>query len=79
VAAFILGGGRDACIAVNHAFILHKKSASKKLNLFVAGPRASHMLMNSLGQKHRSKLALFPDGRMDANSCFAEPRCASHD
>jgi hypothetical protein len=36
LAALVLGGGRDARIAVNHSFILHQKSASKKPNLIKA-------------------------------------------
>ena len=32
LSGFVLGGGRDARIAVNHAFIVHHKYASKKPN-----------------------------------------------
>jgi hypothetical protein len=39
LAALVLGGRRDAGIAVNHGFILHQKCASKKPNLF-KGPLA---------------------------------------
>jgi hypothetical protein len=34
LAALVLGGGRDPRITVNHDFIVHQKSASKKLNVF---------------------------------------------
>jgi hypothetical protein len=36
LSGFVLGGGRDARIAVNHAFIVHQESASKKAN-FING------------------------------------------
>jgi hypothetical protein len=34
LSGFVLGGGRHAGIAVNHARIVHGKSASEKANLF---------------------------------------------
>jgi len=36
LSGFVLGGGRDAGMAVNHARIVHQKSASKKPN-FIKG------------------------------------------
>ena len=42
LAALVLGGRRDARVAVNHGFILHQKSASEKPNLFKA-PISMHI------------------------------------
>ena len=38
LSGFVLGGGRDARIAVNHASIVHLKSASKKPNFIKGEP-----------------------------------------
>jgi hypothetical protein len=38
LSGFVLGGGRDAGIAVNHACIVHQKSASQKPNCIKGAP-----------------------------------------